>query len=358
MTTVPRRAPFFGIAGGEHFLRASKPVVGTNQWHRLARRYAYLLGHNGPLIQRGPEMTIAGGATIAASATREYRFWVWPHEQCTHRTWYYSICTNTDGAAYGTIEVNEDSAGYVTIGTWAIDEAVPARQPILFRAPQIVDPDDTPREVAVRFGNTAGVAVLMAGVKCVETPRATIVDGDITGVTIPHDDSVRSTLPIFADASNDLSADATFRSQSVARSHARRSSMFNWASPTAISSTATVFDGTSNVFTFAPGFLARKQLNGAVVGEIAFKALVRGDGGAGELRLLASSGDSTTVAIPSNASLQWSADAVLDVDCTDMSTLDTDGGLQGGTVDTIQVEIRRTTATTVFIGSLNIGEAQ
>lgn len=356
--SVPKRAPIMTPHGASARVRAALPVGGASQWYQLARMTNFLLGHGSKLVNLGPDMSADATTAITAGNSREYRFWIWPHEQNNHRQWLLSIAMNTAGQALGIVETNENSAGYEEIGAWSIPRGTNNRQTMPFRFPQIVTPSATPCEVAIRISNDAAStsSIFVGGIVCVETPRATLAADSITGVIVPDDGSVLTKRAIYQDAANEFSIDATYRGVVSALTQARRASIFNWATPNTVSSTATTFTGASNIFNIPVALLARKKFSAATTGTVAFKALTRGDGGAGEFRITMTSGDVQTVAIPSNASLQW-IEGTLTVDCDDMSTLDSSGGYQGDTADIATIEFRRTTATTVYIGSINIGEA-
>lgn len=339
-------------------LRAALPVEGASQWRRFAMTAAYLAGHGGALVVG------CGAESVAAGAINNHRFWIRPRAHTLCRLWTFTLATPNGpplGGIYnGTIFVNS-----VQIGSWSIArsgsfEYVHATFRML---ETVASPSSTPQEARfeIRNSSTSSGAVRLVALGCSPVPR--LLQSTYNGsLYVPGEQRLKAGSPI-ADITG--AEGASTEDMAVAASgvggllaNASRSKLYDWSSEAGVVVTAGTFPGSNNVVRASPAVMGRLLYSGETVRTVAVSVYAKVTGGAltGEVKFTAASGGTVTMNVTS-ATAAW-VHGTLDIECDDMSRLSIDGGIRGGTRDTVTIEARKTgTTTSITVHGLAIAES-
>jgi hypothetical protein len=338
------------ITSGQNAIRAAAQIRGTATWQPMAQATNWVLGRGGSLVVAGPPWQ----TTITAGGSRAFHFYHWPRKQNQFQIWYVSIQTTTQAGASGTVEVPNGTE----LGTWQIDSNVDAYQPQTFAFQRTVaSPDGTPADitVTVRNDSDSDAAIIVTSISGHELPRYDL--DTFTASPVIDDQTCATKAPIFEESSDEQSVNAVAVCADNAVTEGRRSCLFSWFYPSGVTITAGSFPGTSNIFMLDPSIVARHLYSGTNTAtvNVAVYAAMTGSTPAGDVKVTAASGASSTLHFTS-ASSTW-VTGNLTVETEDLSRLSTDGGLRGGTRETLRIEARKTAGTAIVVAGICIGEA-
>ncbi len=295
--------------------------------------------------------TAPGGGTIAASASKTYRFRVFPRLQALRRLWAVRMrrATTDEGRS---VTVRIPDTGSPRARSVATKGA--GTQPLLFLE-DVLTPSASEQELSIKITNDGTDAIIVEGISVHELPRARLdIDSTEFGLDI---DTVRGGDAIFDDVG--LSAGGLDESIKAAETIARRCGYFHWVVD--VGDAAKFTSGSpTDFFQLEPPFLGRKENRDDVVSETTWRIYAANTDGttAGTFDVTMTSGDTLTITIPAGTtSFTWlpASGGTLDVDAEDHSTAD---GRRGGAFDGADVTVTRTAgAGTVEIAVISVAEA-
>lgn len=352
MGMVPHRPPSMTVSGTAQRIRAAAPVVGNGQWREMALTANWLVGQGAQIVNAGPALAIGSGVavgTIAAGDAFTFYHYVRPRTGHTYRMWLISFDSGV-GQISGSVENATD-----TLQTFAFSASsgnVRTRHTIRVLEEALDTTHLT--ELTINNDATSDAALAVVGMCCFEVPY-------VTSDSVISENTLATKQPIY-DGEEAAAMPAVIAAMDDCRLYARRASLFSWhavppgeSSSDYITVSATTFTGTSNVFLVDPTVVVRKVLNASTRRTAAWAARVQSVSGAGEIKITMTNTDTTTVTF--NESSMAIVSGTILVNCEDMSTLATDGGLTAGARDYMTVEIRRTTASEVRIAGFWVGES-
>jgi hypothetical protein len=343
--TIPPRV----IDPDTNSVRAAYQIAGRSTWVPRAQAVSFLLGKGGSLVIGGPY-----NGTIAAGSALAFHFYYWPRKQNQFQLWTIGICTSSTAGASGTVEIPSGTE----VGSWQIDDNTDSHQPQPFTFQRTVaSPTSSPSEITINVTNdsTSDTSILVTGICGYELPRYEL--NTFTASSMPDEQSCYAKAPIYAENADEKSVNGVAVSAFNALDEARRSVLFSWAHPFGVVVTAAAFPGTSNVFLLDPSIVARHLYNGTNTASVAVAVFAKmvGSTPAGDVKITAQSGGTVTLHFTST-SATW-VTGTLTVETEDLTRLATDGGLRGGSRETLKIEARKTAGTNITIYGICIGEA-
>lgn len=333
------------LESGEHTdernqIRAAYPVLGFGQWQAMAVAANWVAGIGGALASCGPD-----AVDVAAGSSSTRRFYLWPRAQNASWLWAVEIEAQSASGARGTVTLAPGADAF----DWAVADD---------RAKTFLFPHDpsaiAPGEASVQISNstTSPGAVRLRTVGVYELPRAYF--GTATATVGVHETSCVGGQPIFENTTIDdkFSAQAVFEQTRDASTSATRSTLFSWFNPTGLTTAATAFTGTSNIFHVDPAMQCRLLAAGATtrVVQWAVYANVTGGGAVGEVRVTVGGGTSTITVVTTVAG--WHTGLVsVETDSPSESAF-----IRGGTRDEATFEMRKTAGTSITVHGIDVGE--
>lgn len=332
------------LESGDNQIRAALPVMGYAQWVPMGSAANWLAGVGGSLGFIG-----ANGPVVAPAGSATWRMYCWPRAQ--HGTWMWSVqleATSSNAGGFGTLTVSP--------GGDAFGFTLPDSQPhemLIVHNPSSVATGEASIQLSVDTGSPSNVRLLAVGLY--ELPRVVLPStGGSVGV---HETSCAKGQSIYENTTttDKFSAQAVWEQIRDAKNGCRRQAIFNWYNPTGLTSTLTAFSGTSNLFTFDPPMQIRKIAQGddQRMAALTCYANVTGGGAVGEVRVVMTTGGSTTITV-TNTTAAWATPATFAVECDDFSESD---AIHGGTRDYARFEIRKTAGTSITVYGISVGEA-
>jgi len=301
----------------------------------------------------------ADDAGMAPGTGGAWKFWVWPRYENHVRIWCVTLVATSAAPAFGTITADDTADvtdwsldGNLTMGTG--DPVAPR----LFRLHQIGSASSTPAETVIGIDNDSNstASVIVQNIACYEVPR---VEADSTyGVDLP---TVKANTPIYESgtAGDDASIQGVAKVARAAKTVARKNKIFDWSlegGHTGVTSTGTWVTVHTGLL---PTGMCRLLETGVTVRACGWncRAKVTGGDQTGEVRITMGTGDTDTITVTSTG-FAWQTEGSIDIETEDPTRWDTDGGIRGGTRDTITIEIRVTgTTTSIELRSVSVGEA-
>jgi hypothetical protein len=258
----------------------------------------------------------------------------------------------------GTIEIPDGSQ----VLQWTIPAGQPPYVGHMFLAAQIVDPPSgTPGEVTVTINvdSVAGERVILVnGITCYEIPRTLLEDmGAVTAVDLDSLDANRLIYEV-----TNRSAHSVSKAAREALVHGRRAALLSVYYPPGAVITETSFTSASRIFehsaAYDPPVMPRHLYDGDASRIIRWAAYVASSGGApgGTFRASSVTPASTSdMSIPAGPT--W-VESSIEAEDEDPSRLAIDGGIRGGTRNTIYGQaIRDAGATNVTVYGFCAGVA-
>lgn len=331
--------------GMKNRIRAAHPVRGPGQWERLAAAANWLRGRGGTLVgANGVNVSIGPGD----SPTFMYR--AWPRAEHATRLWIIGISTVGDGSAKGTISITAPSTAITR------DFAIATSDTRLIEFPIIHTIDaatDVPETVAVQVATDSNSesSIVVQSISCHEVPRVQLGEGEGAELS-----SLYANRQIYEHATrnDDRGLEAVARHARYAKQVARKNHLFSWYYPTGVTSTS---GSLVDLFPLYPFVCARLLESANTSRNIVWNAyaLVTGGTATGEVAVTTAAG-TTTMAVTSTGAT-WHADHTSSIETEDPTRWATDGGIRGGTRDTMQIQIRQTGATSITIFGFCAAEA-
>jgi hypothetical protein len=208
--------------------------------------------------------------------------------------------------------------------------------------------------------------VQVAGLSCVELPMysATTFGSSDTPLVDPKTCATGS--PIYEPSSGRKSVNGLMQvgSSQVAGAglirEARRCNLFSWGNGVGVTLTDASYPGTSQFFESSPSIVARHLFNGTNTSTVKVAAYAKCTGApaTGNVRVTAATGGTCTLSF-SSTSFAWQV-GNLTVETEDLSRNATDGGLRGGSRETLLVEGRTTggMGSSITVAALHVMEAE
>ncbi len=338
-------------------VRAATPVLGVGQWHTWAQQAAWLLGRGAQLVSLGPYI---GSLSTAIG----FACYAHPHAHITNWLWVLTLArTSATANVWG----HFTGAQGTNLGGWQLDSSLPIHTPQHFTflesfdAPMSVDYTFTP----VIYTDSTAQNVALVSLSAAELPMSElttagsvevpVVDPATCGIGAPIYEPVigRASVHGLCEAAHEL-----VTGEGGLIQEARRAMMLSWAHPVGLETTNTSFVDLG-AWEAAPSIVARHLYNGSNTKPVCVhvRAAVTGAPNTGEVRIQLLSGYSVTIPITSGT-LAWYSD-YLSAETEDLSRNAIDGGLRGGTRETIALEARVTGgSTSVAVVSMFVMEEE
>lgn len=318
-------------------VRNSYPVAASH-WEPMGRTINWLRGHGAQIVAGNSTFGSGYGSPVSPIVFRHRILGGLLGLNDPHgRSWFLCLWADQEVEVTVTFQVSSDAP-----------TAVVSTLPGIFRFDEVVS-GTLPSPPVIGFNITwsGSAEVYCDTVSCFEIPLTVLQSGD--GVDL---DYLQFNAPIYYDASND--GRSVFGALDFSASELIRRTVFNWYNENGVTLTDTAFTGSSNLFLLDPAVQARHVTSGQTTSTVDWAALCTSTGGGSQIRLTTAAG-SDTQAIAGGGPA-W-VTGTIDIETDDPSRYDTDGGIRGGTRDSVIVELRRTTATNVIIYALVIGDA-
>ena len=324
-------------------IKCATPVRGQGEWFQMAKTGMWLAGKGSQLVSFGPYMSLA---TPGAG----FPCYTVPHLQNLNWVWILSLALSAEGAH---VSGHFDGAQATTLGEWTLDSSRP-RTPQHFIFYESFESMSSPYTFApaVYIDSDEDDAV-MVGLSACELPMREITAFGSASTPVVDPTTCANSAPIFEPGSGRKSANGLMRIGSDTTAglglirEARRNMLFSWSNPQAAAVTSSSYSGSSPWFTDSPSVVARHSYLGTNTATVRV-AVYAGSVGApntGDIRITpASGGAALTLSITAGAFAWYTGN--LTVETEDLSRNATDGGLRGGTRETLLVEARTTGGTT------------
>lgn len=329
-------------------IRAALPVAGPGQWYEMAVGVNWLAGSGGALASQAMQYTL-----ISPGSTETRRFYVWP--RAAHQTWLWVIELRSDYVS--TTETPEGARGTITVTpggdsfSFALDGDTPKRCYITPDPSSVATGEAT---VAVTVNSDSGSGVFINSITLQEVRRGFL---DLASDTVgAYASSCEKGNAIYEDTTydNKVSAQGVWEQVRDAKTASRRNKLFDWWDTAGVTITTTSYPGTSNILAIDPAVQARNTTGGGSTTravKVNVYAMQTG-GGSSEVRFTAATGGTATITI-TTASASWHTPTSFTIETDDLSTAST---IRGGTRDTVLVEVRRVSGTSVTVYGIGIGE--
>lgn len=295
--------------------------ISQRHWVQLGELANYLRGRGSVLIPaHAPEATVAGGATDT------FRYRVAPSGRAIARVWYVEIASTSPTAlARATVSVTGSSADMSTIAATPV---------MLIETP--VAKGTAEVELVLTVQNTGTQTLRIDSVLSWELHRAQLTkDATDVGVDLG---SLEFNRPI---CDRDYEAIAGV-ADAVAATNGRRCGLISWRGPDA-SFTNVAFSGTDVVFDLAIPIVPPKIAAANTTRTCDWNVYAYCSDGttAGEIRVIDAAGGTSSVlsVVAGTTTPTWFTGGTKSLLCEDLSTTD---GLQGGSYETVNVQVRRT----------------
>lgn len=326
-------------------VRTGKPVKGNRQWWNMGKNALYIAGKGGSLSGFNPRKSVAPGGVAV------YNSYIWPRTENADRLWTVTIGGTQAGAA--SIFQPANAFGTILDGLtgdqidWSVGPGKPQTFYLVAHVLSAINPGGIALSISVDSASATNVSIL--SVTESELPRVTV--GATEG---PNGSTLRKPHPIYEVPNKSVSAVAEHAN--TLRNRARRNYLFGWADSVGTGVTITSGPGYTPIFPagILPPVLARKVRNADDVLECAWAVYASVDAGEAEVRVTAASGDTDTVMV-TTVSANWFPGA-FDADSEEMARLTIDGGIRGGVRDALTFDARVTTATTLKVYAISVGE--
>lgn len=327
-------------------VRTGKPVKGNRQWWNMGKNALYIAGKGGSLSGFNPRKSIGVGGSAF------FHSYIWPRVENADRLWTVTIAGTQTGAesifepanAFGLIV---DSISGDQIG-WSIGPGKPQTFYLVASYSPTINPGEAALTITVNSSSATPVSVL--SVTESELPRVTVEPTEG-----PNGSTLRKPHPIYEVANKSVSAVAEHAN--TLRNRARRNYLFGWCDSTGTGVTITSGPGYTPIFPagILPPVLARKVRNADDVLECAWNVYASVNAGEAEVRVTAASGDTDTILVTTTG-IDWQNPGAFDADSEEMARLTIDGGIRGGVRDALTFDARVTTATTLKVYAISVGE--
>lgn len=342
---IPTSPGVVGDLGVINDVRAASPVRGPGQWEPWAQAQLWLAGRGAQLASIGPSVTITGaGGALGLYVHCE------PHPQIRNWLWILTMY-NESGQVNGTFT----GAQGTVIGNWTMSQVAPyCTQTFMFTEAFAAEPAKEFTAVVTNTSASGTAYCKMASLQAVELPAFSLSTFGSSGAALVDPSTCRTNMPIYEPSSGNKSANGLARVVANETDGAgmlcegRRAHLFSWAhSGLGITVTATTYPGVSQFFSSDPRVLSRSIVEGASSRSVrvAIAALATGGAHTGAVRIAAAkAGTSVSVAVTATTYAWYYAD--LAIECEDLDQNATDGGLRGGTRESLLIEGKVTGGTT------------
>lgn len=336
------RVPAFRTEPSASQIQSGRIVSATTTMEPLGQLANWLAGDGAQIIP-----ACSPNITVAASTTRDFRFWVKAPPSATRLEW----CITLRGTSGTSTLASQVAVSTPLGGSSTTYDVVPPRsraRPIRHYQDLSAKPTGE-QEISVRIAPT-GAGVVVESISCRAMPRVVLEQDTVDyGVELAR---LGVSQPIWTGTVGDLAT----RSNSL-RAIARRAGHWHLCFPDNTSDAIQVSTASPSwqaLVPLNPGLLARFLYLGDTVGTLSYRVLYATSvGGAGNFRITAASGDTDTVTLSTSTSFAWTATRTFDVDAEDLSTAD---GLRGSAWDDVTLEANQT-AGTVYVAAVCIFEA-
>ncbi len=323
-------------------IRAALPVRGYGQWETMAQCANWLAGCGAVLANAGPI-----NETISAGSSHSRRFYCWPHDYATRegRLFIIELVAASAGGSHGTVTLAP--------GGDAFDWAVPNTKPhtLMF----VHEPSSTTAgevSVQVSVDSAAAGAVTLQTVTVAELPRWEHDDATTTAGT--HETSCVGAQPIYENTDTDdkFSVQSVFEQVREQGDNHTRCSLFSWYNAAGLTTTATAFSGTSNIFRIDPAVQTRLLTASVTTRTVAWAVYaVAAGASSGEVKVTMTNGSTSTITV-ANTTIAWTTGTVsVETDSMTETAL-----IRGGTRDTAVFEFRDVTGTGITLYGIRMGE--
>lgn len=350
MSFLPKIPPMYPLGTPQR--RNMLPVLGNGQWTEHAQQANWVLGHGSALVTSGP-----AGFPMADAEVHEFRFKCKPRPQNHYRLWCVSFSADDDGGG-GMIRSLDSATDYARVDVPATLQDLPGHTTRVVTFVTDDTDDDVDGDGFSEFGFEILVdadvdAIYMVSCTCTEMPLAFAAPDEIAvdNVTFPDEASCESGQPIYDDELTpaQVGPAACAWAQVAAETNAKRSSMASWVSPVAAAGTsfAPIYGGSVPL-------LARRRYSSDGAGNREIRVWVYAFG-LGQVKLTMTTGDTATLTYAAPLAYEWQT-ATISVDAEDLSTLDSEGGVRGGTLDQLLVETLHTIGEVFVVRCVCAGE--
>lgn len=325
-------------------IRAALPVMGHGQWYEMAQAVNWLGGVGGAIACAGVNSSLITAGNSALSL-----FYVWPRSQ--HSTWLWVVelkASLTDGAR-GTVTL--EPGGDEFEFSLTNDQA---QRFHFLQDPSSVAEGEASVEVAANADSPSSVRVQAITVSEVKRRFLSPTSGEV-GV---YASSCEKGNAIYENTTtlDKYSAQGVWEQVRDAKGNARRQMLLNVYDPDGITITTTAFPGSSNVFAIDPAVQCRNTTaGGSTTRNCEWNVMAsQNGGGSSEVRLTMTTGAVSTITVTST-SATWHTAHNFAIETDDLSVSNT---IRGGTRDSVRVEARRISGTSVTVYGVAIGEDQ
>lgn len=291
--------------------------------------------------------------SVGAGTSRVFSFWVKAPPATVRLAWYFTL--RATGGDYANVQI-------VTGLTTASYRAFASRASVtVIEHFQNLSAKPTGEEEISCTISPTGNGVQVESISVLAMPRVAL-DQDTTdyGVAL---ETLNGTRPIYDATSSGTGAESVgnlARHSAVLRTIARRAGHFHLAMPQNISDAIQVTTGAPSwqtILADGPALLNRMMYRSTTTGLLGWKVCAAtSSGGAGNVKVTMTNGDTDTIAVTSSTSFQMyptvGGARTFDVNCEDMTQ--SDGRLSGA--DDIALIEANVTAGTLYLATVSIIE--